>query len=114
MPITSGCSVAAVAGLTGGTTIGPPLRPSIRQSKSSDERTGFVRLPAKPRRCDSAAPSRSPDELSRKRAIVEVDGSDFNTLASSIPSIPGMFRSSTPTSKVWPASAAVAASWIAS
>ena len=53
------------------------LRLVIRQSNSSDERTGLVRLAANPVRWDSAASRRWPEELSRKSIVGAVAGSAF-------------------------------------
>ena len=88
----------------------PSLRLVIRQSNSSDERTGLVRLAAKPRRWDSAAPSRSPEELSKNSVIVAVAGSAFKIVRQLDAVHAGHVEVDHAEVEAWPASAAAAAS----
>ena len=107
MPRTSELIGDSDVGFAGHSDADPELRLVIRQSNSSDDRTGFVRLAANPVRWDSAGSRRWPDELSKKSIVSAVEGSAFRARASSMPSMPGMFRSTTPRSNARPPSAAV-------
>ena len=73
-----------------------------------------MRLAAKPFRSVSPGPKRAPEELNKNSNIEAVEGSAFEAHASEMPSMPGMFRSTTPKSNSWPSSAAAAESASAS
>ena len=98
MPLTSvvGCRSHACAGRGRGC---PAFSSVIRQSKSSEGRTGLVRLPANPR----GGPRRRPGVRSKSSAGTALSsrspGRALACSANSMPSMPGILRSTTPKSK---------------